>query len=89
MNTENKEKKEFKINDYITLKLENNETNVYVLNKRFLQCINLVWNISISDVESYNDIESVDDIAERVGGQEGEMNAYISSEAEFWGHCSV
>lgn len=29
---------EFKVNDYITLKLENNTTVIYVDNKRFNQC---------------------------------------------------
>jgi len=68
--------KEFKVNDYITLKLEYVEddidaapgwsTVIYVKDKRFKQCKYLLLNISVDDISSFDKIQSVDEAAEEV-----------------------
>lgn len=68
--------KEFKINDYITLKLEYVEgdintapgwsTVIYVKGKRFKQCKYLLLNIPVDDISSFDRIQSVDEAAEEV-----------------------
>lgn len=55
---------EFIINDYITLRLENNKTVIYVNNEVFLQCKYLLLNIPIENIEDFEDIDNIDDAAE-------------------------
>ena len=43
----------FKINEFITLKLENNSTNIYVKGVRFNQCKYLLLNISTKKIRKY------------------------------------
>jgi len=93
--------KEFKVNDFITLKLEEGNTNIYVNGEPFDQCKYLMLNIPIEDTkrflslsltrEIFEDIESIDEVVEKLGwtydGQEG-VEYDIDPETEFWGHCS-
>lgn len=82
---------EFKVNDYITLKLEDRKTNIYVAGKLFRQCKYLLLEIPINEITSINEIESIDEAAKRLGHSlENEMNSehVIPPEVEFWGHCS-
>jgi hypothetical protein len=93
---------EKEINQYITLKLENGRTFVYVNNKRFIQCIRLILNIPKDDVPIYGEIESIDEAAELynkhlyqnkiVTGPAArplrDQKHNITPEQEFWGHCS-
>ena len=94
--------REFKVNDYITLKLENGMTFIYVRGKRFLQCIRLILEISKKDLKGVDQIDSIDEAAERynkslwqnriVQGPEAipdvDQTHGITPEEEFWGHCS-
>ncbi|MFX1236279.1 MAG: hypothetical protein ACFFAS_02080 [Promethearchaeota archaeon] len=48
--------KEFKVNDCITLKLEDGKTNIYINDKMFQQFKYLVFNIPIDDMEEYDEI---------------------------------
>ncbi|KKL55010.1 hypothetical protein LCGC14_2259700 [marine sediment metagenome] len=43
-------KKEYQINDYLVLKLENKATTIYVDGKQFIQCKFLLLNISSDKV---------------------------------------
>jgi hypothetical protein len=86
---------EFRINDFITLKLEDNKTNIYVLGEEFVQCKYLLMNIPIQDIEIYDEINSIDEASERLdtsldlGNPEGfHLRKELSAEVEFWGHCS-
>ncbi len=83
--------KEFKVNDYISLLLINEETIIYVNNNRFLQCKFLLLNIPIEEISSFDDIKSVDEAAEKLDKSlepfEGRVNK-IPPDVEFWGHCS-
>ena len=86
---------EYKINDYLTLRLEDEEgeskTNIYVNGELFNQCKYLMLNIPIGDNEKFDAIESIDEAADILGwtydGQEG-IEYNIDSKTEFWGHCS-
>ncbi|MFX0140823.1 MAG: Rab family GTPase [Candidatus Hodarchaeota archaeon] len=81
---------EFKINRYLTLKLQNKRTNIYVKGILFNQCKYLLLNISKDKFQNYENIESIDEAAETLDRSlEGAQCSFeISPETEFWGHCS-
>jgi len=82
---------EFKVNEYITLKLEYGKTNIYVKNKLFNQCKFLLLNIPVEIINRFDDIQSLDEAAEILDkSMEGRSrkNILIPTEQEFWGHFS-
>ncbi|MFX1499555.1 MAG: tetratricopeptide repeat protein [Promethearchaeota archaeon] len=84
-------KQEYQINDYLTLKLEDKATNIYVDGKQFIQCKFLLLNIPFDKVRDFDDIESIDEAAERLNPELEFQNKHkpkISPETEFWAHCS-
>ena len=56
--------KEFTINDYITLKLEDNKTVIYVKGEPFSQCKYLLLEIPHEKIDDLRDIDSIDEAAE-------------------------
>jgi len=83
--------REFKVNEYITLKLKRNKTVIYVVGKRFRQCKYLLLEIPVNEVDSFDEIESIDEAAEKLDHtMENELTPklLIPPEVEFWGHCS-
>ena len=83
--------KDFKVNDYLKLRLKNAKTNIYVGGRLFRQCKYLLLDILINKIRDYDEIESIDEAAEKLdssmeGG--GRYKYNISPETEFWGHCS-
>ncbi|MBY8986294.1 MAG: hypothetical protein KGD65_14555 [Candidatus Lokiarchaeota archaeon] len=84
-------KKKYQINDYLTLKLENKATTIYVDGKQFIQCKFLLLNIPPDKVRDFDDIESIDDAAERLNHDleyQNKIKIKIPPETEFWAHCS-
>lgn len=87
---------EFKVNQYISLKLEDGregkETVIYVDGERFNQCKFLLLNIPIDKIKLFDEIESVDEASERLNRslEKGSKlkGPFIPPEIEFWGHCS-
>ncbi|MFX1329100.1 MAG: Rab family GTPase [Promethearchaeota archaeon] len=82
---------EFRVNDYLVLKLINNRTNIYVGGRLFSHCKYLLLNIDHDKFEEYDEIESIDEAAEKLGDSMHGVRFQkydISPEAEFWGHCS-
>ena len=81
-----------KINEYITLKLENGQTSLYINNQLFIHCKYLLLNIPIRNTSIAEEIDSIDEAAESLSNiLEGsrkldEFN--LTPELEFWGHCS-
>ncbi len=91
---------EFKINQYITLKLKLGKTFIYVNGKKFVQCIRLALNIQKSNMQMYDEINSIDEAADlyakhifqnrMIPGASAitSQGHDITAEQEFWGHCS-
>lgn len=84
-------KKEFRINEHIVLKLEFKKTNIYIENRLFRQCKYLFINIP-QDNDRQLEVTSIDDAAETLSSKlEKDLRPRqigMSSEQEFWGHCS-
>ncbi len=83
--------KEFKVNEYITLKLEDDITNIYINDILFRQCKILLLNIP-NDKDS-KQIQSIDEAADKMGwspfGQAiPNIRHKISPKTKFWVHCS-
>jgi len=83
--------KEFVINDYLKLRLEDRRTIIYVKNRPFKQCMYLLLNINKNQIREYDQIESIDQAAEVLDRSMeripmGERS--IAPEEEFRGHCS-
>ncbi len=56
----------FKVNEYISLKLEEKKTNIYVKGRLFRQCKFLLLTIPVDKISSFDEIESIDEAAERL-----------------------
>ncbi|MFW9781225.1 MAG: leucine-rich repeat domain-containing protein [Candidatus Heimdallarchaeota archaeon] len=80
--------KEFKINQYLKLKLEGGRTNIYVNNRRFIQCMYLLLNIPVDKIDQYDEIESIDEASLKLDRSMERNHRKIPPETEFWGHCS-
>lgn len=83
--------KAFKVNQYITLRLEGGRTIIYVKDEPFRQCKFLLIDIPIKKIELLNEIESIDEAAEKLDQAPEHItpdNKQLPLEDEFWGHCS-
>lgn len=81
--------KSFVVNDYLTLKLENGKTILYVNNELFIQCKFLLLDVPITSPRSIDKIDSIDRAAEKIYNSKSVSNYNLPPETEFWGHCSV
>lgn len=91
MKRKEKDRVEFKVNDYLVLKLENNRTNIYVKGRLFNQCKFLLLNIPVERIHEFIDIDSIDEAAENLDTSmegRGRYQYKLTPETEFWGHCS-
>lgn len=82
---------EFKVNEYLTLRLENKKTNIFIKGELFKQCKFLLISIPVEEISSFDKVESIDDAAELLDSSLHEIEGYhynITPEAEFWAHCS-
>jgi len=82
--------KQFKVNNFFTLKLEDGKTNIYIKGELFQQCKFLLLNIPVEKISSFDEINSIDEVEERLD-KSLEINNQefnIPAETEFWGHCS-
>jgi hypothetical protein len=82
---------EYKINQFLSLRLNYDRTCIYVKNEFFRQCKSLLLSIPVSRISQLDDIESLDEAIESLGKilEDDLKNARnISPETEFWGHCS-
>ena len=83
--------REFKVNEHITLRLEEDKTIIYVDDEPFDQCKYLLLNIPVEEISSFDEIDSVDAAAERLDHSEEPREGKVQNippEVEFWGHCS-
>ena len=81
---------QFKVNEFITLKLEKGKTVIYVNNEKFLQCKYLLIEIPKEEIKEFDYIASIDDVSEKLNHSlENSINTNkLKPEIEFWGHCS-
>jgi len=84
---------EFIINEFLSLKLENGITMIYVAEVPFHQCKFLLLEIPVRDITSLDDIKSIDEAAQELSRSLEPSDGFsrvdlISPETEFWGHCS-
>ncbi|TFG23702.1 MAG: leucine-rich repeat domain-containing protein [Promethearchaeota archaeon] len=83
--------REFTVNEYLTLKLEKDETIIYVAGEKFEQCKFLLLEIRVTETEFLDKLESIDEAAERLDASlepRGGRKNIIPPDVEFWGHCS-
>ncbi|KKK92723.1 hypothetical protein LCGC14_2700080 [marine sediment metagenome] len=82
--------KEFEINKYLNLKLENEKTNIYVNDIKFQQCKYILIDIPIDASNDY-EFESIDEYIDEYKKIEAITKKKLGKlppEVEFWGHCS-
>ncbi len=84
--------KEFRVNDYITLKLESDETIIYVKKQQFIQCKFLLLNIPVDQITSLDEINSIDEAAEELDNSlehdDHAIELEIPPGVQFWAHSS-
>ena len=81
----------FKVNKYITLRLQNGKSIIYVGGKKFQQCKYLLLDLHVDETRDYGDIESIDEAEEKLQtpfGSRKKFESEITPETEFWGHSS-
>ncbi len=81
-----------KLNKFLTLRLENNQTLIYVNDEHFIQCMYLLLNIPKNKVQDFEEINSIDEASEILDKslERGINNSIynVSPKEEFMGHCS-
>ncbi len=86
------ELKEFKVNDFILLKLENGNTNIYLNGHYFRQCKYLpIKKLHLNQLDEFiTEFTSIDEIVEVLDNklELDKLNERITPETEFWAHCS-
>ncbi len=82
--------KEFKVNEYIALRLEGGKTNIYLKGELFQHCKSLLQNIPTKRIISIDGVVSIDEITEKLVRKIAytQKIKIIPPELEFWGHCS-
>lgn len=79
----------FRINKYLTLKLENGKTNIYIEGELFQQCKSLLLDILKEKIDNLFSINSIDEATEKLNYERKEdFNTEIGPNEEFWAHCS-
>jgi len=82
--------REFKINKYLSLRLEDGETNIYINQKKTDQCkYLLVDELKFDEIPKFiENFESVDEATENADHSLDYKKGVIPPETEFWAHCS-
>lgn len=83
---------EFKINDFLELRLEGSKTFIYVSGEKFRSCQIVILSVPHTSLYPLKEFESMDEILnfyeENIGFQSGKEVRLISPIEEFWVHCS-
>jgi len=63
---------------------------IYIAGQPFIQCKFLLLDIPVSEISSFDEIDSIDEAAKKMESfsKWNIKKANISPELEFWGHCS-
>ncbi|MFW9948048.1 MAG: hypothetical protein ACFFDX_14585, partial [Candidatus Odinarchaeota archaeon] len=80
----------YEINDFITVGIKKRKTMIFIVGRPFHQCMRLLINIPVDQVEKYDEIESIDEVASHIKDNFEETTTpyYITPFQEFRGHCS-
>ncbi len=78
---------EFKVNDFITLRLQGNDTVIYIAGNRFLQCKFLLLNIPVDEISNFDEIDLIDEFVDNYNPS-SELSISIPPDVRFWAHCS-
>ena len=79
---------EFRVNDLIVLKLENEQTNIYLNDKLFRQCKFLMLEIPVCKIASFSELGSIDEAVEWLDKSMETTPINIPINVKFWAHCS-
>ncbi len=90
---------DFKVNKFITLRLEDGNSNIYVNNKLFKECKYILVKSKVENLIEISKIKSVDELAEfsvdviaeklnHVLEHDEIEEIDIPAEVRFWAHCS-
>jgi hypothetical protein len=85
------EEKEYRINEYLALKLIKGRTIIFVGEKPFNQCKYLLLNLTQKDFVNFDHIDSIDQAFEIYNNMDKiheNVHEIIDPESEFFGHCS-
>ena len=82
--------KVFVVNEYISLRLMFSKTLIYVCDELFLTCQKVAISIAPTEFDEYANFNDIDDIISFYKSQTTveEQQISMTSEEEFWGHCS-
>jgi len=85
--------REFKINEFITLRLEGVKTNIYIAEEKFRHCMHIQLNILLDElkIDDYVEIPEVELLESKLNGlleKKHYLKYVVSPEDEFWVHCS-
>jgi len=82
--------KEFHINQFLSVHLEDGQSIIYIAGQRFIQCKHLLLDIPTTKINNFDEIDSIDEAAEKmvIFSERNMKRAEITPEVEFWGHCS-
>ena len=80
----------FSINKYLSVRLEERETRLYICGQPFIICKSLLLNIPTTQIKNFDTIDSIEEAAEKIDNivEEEMREIKIPPEVEFWGHCS-
>lgn len=81
----------FEVNEYITIKLEKENVNIYVGGELFNQCKYILINKTIDELIDLDSINSIDELAENLDHSLERIEPElidIPIETQFWVHCS-
>lgn len=82
--------KEFFVSQFISLRLINSKTEIFINGRHFKQCKFLMINIPVEEVTILSEITSIDEASEKLGEdlESATTRSQLSPQMEFWGHCS-
>jgi tetratricopeptide (TPR) repeat protein len=81
--------KEYKIDNYISLKLLFSKTIIYICDYLFLTCQKVALSLVPSEFDKFEDFKDIDDIIKYYKSKKTlQSEVLISPEEEFWAHCS-
>jgi len=77
------------VNEFISLKLDNGATDIYINDEHFNQCKYLLISIPLEYAEDFDGYDTMDEIIKATNKNDGEKSAKsLTSVEEFQGHCS-